>query len=125
MRPLALDQKHVQGWNFTSLFLRLCWFHVPVTVGIIASILSVVFNNKMISAVVRTLIQATSKPFGVSVLNVFLSFPGLVPLTLFLVFGTNPVPISTFLSTNWSLMLGLGSLPPGRNLHQVACMAPT
>jgi len=67
----ALDQKHVQGWKFSSLFLRLCWFHIPVTAGIIASIL-IVASDQTISTVARTLIQA------------------ILPLTLWLAFGTNP-----------------------------------
>jgi len=71
MERRALNQKHVQGWRFSSLFLRLCWFHIPVTAGIIASIL-IVASDKMISTVARTLIQA------------------ILPLTLWLAFGTNP-----------------------------------
>jgi len=67
----SLDQKYVQGWEFSSLFFRLCWLHVSVTIGITASIF-LVFNDDRISIVARNFIQAV------------------VPLTIWLTFGTNP-----------------------------------
>lgn len=123
MERSALIQKNVQGWKFSSLFLRLCWFHIPVTAGIIASIL-IVASDQTVSTVARTLIQAIRKSLDVLALYpFFISFLDLVPLTLWLAFGTNPVPISTFCSTKLSLTLWIGSLSSRWNLHQVAHMA--
>ena len=71
-RP-ALDKKYVQGWKFSSLFFRLCWLHVPMIIGFIASIF-IVFNDQQIAIVARKLIQAASKSLGVSVLFFFVSY---------------------------------------------------
>ena len=121
----TLSQVHVQGWKFPSLFLRLCWFHVPVTIGIAASIFFL-FNNQQISRVARGLIQAISKSLGVCVPSFgFLTISDLVPFTLWLAFGTNPVPVSTFSSTKSPLTLWIGSLCSRWNPHQVGHMAST
>lgn len=66
----VLDKKYVQGWRFSSLFFRLCWLHVPMIIGFIASIF-LVFNDQQIAIVARGLIQAASKSLGVSVLFSF------------------------------------------------------
>ena len=67
----SLDQRYVQGWKFSSLFFRLCWLHVSVTIGITASIF-LVFNDDRISVVARNFIQAVGKSLGVYVLSFFL-----------------------------------------------------
>ena len=67
----SLDQRCVQGWEFSSLFFRLCWLHVSVTIGITASIF-LVFNDDRISIVARNFIQTVGKFLGVGVLFLFL-----------------------------------------------------
>ena len=63
----TLDQRYVQGWKFSSLFFRLCCLHVPVSIGIAASIF-LVFEDQRIWMVARTFIQAVSEFLGVFVL---------------------------------------------------------
>ncbi len=100
----TLYQRYVQGWRFSSLFFRLCCLQVSVTIGITASIF-LVFNEQRISIVARSLIQAVSKSLGVFVLLFFWfsSISGLVPLTVWLTFGTNPVHVCTLSGTESSL----------------------
>ncbi len=103
----TLDQRCVQGWKFSSLLFRLCCLQVSLTIGTTASIF-LVFNDQRILMVTRSLIQGVSKSLGFCVLFFvfwFLYISDLVPLAVWLTFGTNPVHVSTLSSTKSSLTL--------------------